>query len=36
MQYREERDTMGVVEVPVEALWDAKHSAPCRISRNKV
>ena len=24
MQYREERDTMGVVEVPAEALWGAQ------------
>ena len=24
MQFREERDTMGVVEVSIEALWGAQ------------
>ncbi len=36
MQTREEPDTMGVIKVPAEVLWEHKRSARCKISRNKV
>ena len=31
MQFREERDTMGVVEVPAEALWGAQVHPATRV-----
>lgn len=30
MTYRDEKDTMGMMQVPINVLWGLKHNAPCK------